>query len=69
MTTRPTYHATVVRDGDWFAITVHGLPPHLIGVTQARGLHEGEAMARECIALLLDIDEDSFDMTLTEGPR
>lgn len=67
MTERITYHAVAVRDGNWYAIAVHGLPPHLIGVTQARGLEEGESMTRECIALLLDVDKDSFDVILAEG--
>lgn len=67
MTTRPTYHATARPDGTWYAITIHDLPPHLIGTTQARGLDEAESMTRECIALLLDVPEDSFDLVLTEG--
>lgn len=65
MVERHTYRATAVRDGKWYAITIHDLPPHLIGVTQACGLDEAESMARECIALLLEVPEDSFDLILT----
>lgn len=67
MTERPAYHATATKDGDWYAVEIHNLPPGMVGVTQGRDLNDAESMARECIALLLDVDEDSFDLTLSEG--
>lgn len=69
MTDRPMYRATAVQDGRWWAITIHNLPPHLVGVTQSAvdmGWVEAEAMTRECIGLLLDIPEDTFDVELKE---
>ncbi|WP_406074476.1 type II toxin-antitoxin system HicB family antitoxin [Micromonospora sp. NBC_01638] len=54
-----TYTAKCVRSGDWWAITV----PEIKGVfSQARRLDQVEAMAREAIALMLDVDPHSFDI-------
>lgn len=40
------------RDGDWFPVEIRELP----GVfTQGRDLAEAESMAREAIALMLDV--------------
>jgi hypothetical protein len=73
MTDRPMYHATAKQDGRWWAIDIHDLPPHLVGVTQSavdEGWEEAESMTREVIALLLDVEEDSFDVNLTkEGDK
>jgi hypothetical protein len=70
MTGRITYRATAKRvEGDGFsgyAVTIHGLPENLCGVTQGRDWDEARSMTRECIALLLDVDEDSFDVSLVE---
>lgn len=69
MTERKTYHATAVRDGRWWSIEVHGLPSHLVGVTQSaidKGWGKAEATVREVIALLLDVEEDSFDVELRD---
>ncbi|MFI2709146.1 hypothetical protein ACH495_03305 [Micromonospora sp. NPDC018662] len=53
------YTATCVRSGGWWAITV----PELSGLfSQARRLDQVEGMAREAIALLLDVDPQSFDV-------
>jgi len=58
---RKTYTARCQRAGDWWAISV----PELRGVhTQARRLQGVEAIARDAIALLMDIDPDSFDIRL-----
>lgn len=48
-----TYAAVVgPRDGDWFPVEV----PEVPGVfTQARDFAEAEVMAREAIALMLDV--------------
>ncbi len=60
-------------EGRWYNIVISGLPPHMAGVTQSL-IEEGqggvEAMAREVVALLLEVDEDSFDLDIemeTEG--
>lgn len=53
------YTAKCVRSGDWWAITV----PEIKGVfSQARRLDQVEAMTREAIALMLDVDPHSFDI-------
>lgn len=53
------YTATCVRSGGWWAITV----PEIKGVfSQARRLDQVEEMAREAIALMLDVDPNSFDV-------
>ena len=49
-----TYHVVAERSGDWWAITV----AELAGVfSQARHREEVESVAREAIALMLDIGE------------
>jgi predicted RNase H-like HicB family nuclease len=54
-----TYTAVCRRAGDWWAISV----PEIKGVhTQARRLDQVEAMARDAIALFLDVTPDSFAM-------
>ena len=56
---KPTYGVTAVRRGRWWAIEV----PELPGVhSQARRLDQVDAMAREAIALNLNVPEDSFDL-------
>ncbi|MBF0686967.1 MAG: HicB family toxin-antitoxin system [Cellulomonas sp.] len=48
-----TYTATAARDGRWWTVTVPD-----IGVTQARRLTEVETMARELVAVTLDVPLD-----------
>ncbi|MGD0247875.1 MAG: type II toxin-antitoxin system HicB family antitoxin [Candidatus Limnocylindrales bacterium] len=56
---RPVYTATAVRSGRWWAIEV----PDVSGVySQARRLNQVETMAREAIALILNVPEGSFDV-------
>ena len=60
---RPGYTVTAERGEGWWAIRVVELP----GVfSQARRLDRVEAMARDAIALLLDIPPDSFDVTVRQ---
>jgi predicted RNase H-like HicB family nuclease len=57
----PKYRVKAVRSGRWWAIEV----PELDGVySQARRLDQVELMAREAIALMLDVPEGSFDLTI-----
>ena len=52
-----TYTAVCVRSGDWWAIRV----PELKGVhSQTKRLAQVEAMARDAIALFLDVEPGSF---------
>ena len=51
------YRVRAVRSGSWWAITVPDFP----GVySQARRLDQVEAMAREAIAMMLDVDTDQI---------
>lgn len=45
------YRATVYREGRWWMVSI----PQLDGLTQARRLSEAELMAREYIAVTLDV--------------
>jgi predicted RNase H-like HicB family nuclease len=55
------YTAVCRRSGDWWAISV----PEIKGVhTQARRLEQAEAMARDAIALMLEVPAESFDIEI-----
>ena len=57
MTNAPVYTATCRRVGDWWAISVPGIK----GVhTQAKRLDQVDVMARDAIAVMLDVDPASF---------
>lgn len=59
MTERPTYRALCRRSGGWWAVSI----PELRGVhTQARRLDQVDEMARDAIALFLELDPGSFDV-------
>lgn len=49
-----TYRATAHREGRWWAIEI----PAAGAVTQARRVADVQWMARECVALTLDVSED-----------
>jgi hypothetical protein len=57
---RATYNVVAKR---W----LHGWELHIegLGVTQSRNLADAEAMARDYVALDLDVAEDSFDVSVT----
>jgi predicted RNase H-like HicB family nuclease len=55
------YLVRAVRSGRWWAIDVPELPGVL---SQARRLDQVESMAREVIALMLNVPEDSFDVSV-----
>jgi predicted RNase H-like HicB family nuclease len=58
---RKTYTVTATRSDQWWALEC----PEVRGfASQARRLDQAEAMAREAIGLLLDVPEDSFDVTV-----
>ena len=60
---RPTYTATAERGEGWWAIRVAELP----GVfSQARRLDNVGDMARDAIALFLDVPSDAFDVTVRQ---
>jgi hypothetical protein len=55
-----TYHAEVDRDGKFWRVRV----PEVGRTTQARNLREVEPMARDLIAIMDDIPEDSFKLNV-----
>jgi predicted RNase H-like HicB family nuclease len=60
---RSSYTVSAERHGDWWAITID----ELRGVfSQARRLTQVESMARDAIALLLEVPTDSFDLSVRE---
>ena len=60
MTTR-RFHANAYLDGNWWMVEI----PEVNGLTQAKKLTEVTLMAREFIAVTLDIPIDSFEIELT----
>ena len=60
------YRVEIVRDDGCWVISV----PELRGVfSEARRREDVEAMARDAVALYLDVPEDSFDLTIHEIQR
>ncbi len=61
-----TYKAKAYREGDWWVIDVDG-----VGVTQAKRLDQVEHMARDMIALMLDVDASTVhvDVEPQVGPE
>jgi predicted RNase H-like HicB family nuclease/bifunctional DNA-binding transcriptional regulator/antitoxin component of YhaV-PrlF toxin-antitoxin module len=58
---RNTYKLIATREGGWWSIEV----PEIPGVfSQARRLDQAEYMARDAIALMLEVPEDSFDVVV-----
>jgi hypothetical protein len=58
---RPIYKAHAVREGDQWAIRFDGVP----GVqTRARRQEDVAFIARDGLALALDVPEDSFDLAI-----
>lgn len=55
-----TYTAVAERDSGWWIVTV----PELDVVTQARRIDQIEHMARDLIAVWLEVEPDSFDVTI-----
>ena len=57
----PTYAATATREGRWWLVRV----PEIDGVTQARSLAEAEVMARDLVAITLDVPQATVTVALT----
>ncbi|MBA2373619.1 MAG: type II toxin-antitoxin system HicB family antitoxin [Chloroflexi bacterium] len=60
---RPTYTVIIEPDHGWWAIRVAELP----GVfSQAKPLDRVPGMARDAISMFMDVQRDSFDVTVRE---
>lgn len=55
-----TYDVVAEQDGAFWLLRI----PELDGVTQARNREEIETMAREYIAITLDVPADSFSLAI-----
>jgi hypothetical protein len=60
---RPLFKARLEPDGEFILIRI----PQLEIVTQARHRAEIVAMARDCIAIWLDVRPDAFDLEIDES--
>jgi predicted XRE-type DNA-binding protein len=58
------YRATAVRDGRWWAVEVHDLPPKHFGFTQGRDLEDARRMAQDAVATLLCVPKSEVDIDL-----
>ncbi len=64
-TRRATYTVRAERSGDWWALVVPELPG---AFSQVRDLKDAERNAREAVALMLDVDPGSFDLSVVIFP-
>lgn len=55
-----TYEATVTREDGWWMIHI----PKIDGLTQSRRLTDADRMARELVAVTLDVPPDTVDVHL-----
>ncbi len=66
---RKTYIVRATPEGKFWALKIEGLPESMFCATQSY-MHEGDAgievMARDFIALSLEVDENSFDIEITK---
>jgi hypothetical protein len=58
-----TYQAWVQRENRWWMIRI----PEIDGITQARNKAEVELMAKDLVAISLDIPVDSVSVELLRG--
>ena len=61
---RPAYRVTAQRSVDWWVLEAIDVPG---AVSRVDDLNDAEAMVREVIALVLGVDEETFDVELVVG--
>jgi DNA-directed RNA polymerase specialized sigma subunit len=59
-----TYRVTATREADWWALVAFDVEGREVA-SQARRLDQAEAAIREAIALVLDVEDDVFDVAIT----
>lgn len=59
-----TYTVTATRDGNWWSLIATDVDGREVA-SQSRRLDQADAAIREAIALVLDVDEASFDVEVT----
>jgi DNA-directed RNA polymerase specialized sigma subunit len=63
-----TYQVTATRDGDWWSLVAHDVEGREVA-SQARRLDQADAAIREAIALVLDVDGDAFEVSISPDLR
>jgi len=56
-----TYRVTAIREADWWSLVAVDVQGREVA-SQSRRLDQSEAAIREAIALVLDVDDDAFDV-------
>ena len=59
-----TYQVTATRDGDWWSLVASDVGGREVA-SQSRRLDQADAAIREAIALVLDVEDDAFDVDIT----
>ncbi len=59
-----TYRVTATREGDWWSLVAQDVQGREIA-SQARRLDQADAVIREAIALVLDVDDDGFEVDIS----
>jgi predicted RNase H-like HicB family nuclease len=65
---KTTYDVNAIRTGKWWALEVPAVPR---AMSQARRLDQADTMIREALAMVLDVPEDSFNLSIhpiLDGP-
>lgn len=63
-----TYRVTATRDGDWWSLVAHEVEGREVA-SQSRRLDQADAAIREAIALVLDVDDDAFEVAIKPDLR
>ncbi len=58
-----TYTVTATRDGNWWSLIAEDVGGREVA-SQSRRLDQADAAIREAIALVLDVDPDTFDLDI-----
>ena len=59
-----TYRVTATREGDWWSLVASNVGGREVA-SQSRRLDQADAAIREAIALVLDVDDDDFEVDIT----
>jgi len=59
-----TYQVTATRDGDWWSLVATNVGGREVA-SQSRRLDQADAAIRDAIALVLDVDHNTFDVDIT----
>jgi DNA-directed RNA polymerase specialized sigma subunit len=59
-----TYQVVATRDGDWWSLVASNVGGREVA-SQSRRLDQADAAIREAIALVLDVEHETFDVDIT----